>query len=83
LSLEFYNSGTNPMIFQQEKLLWMLRFGFVSGHDFSRAVKDRKSIGLQPLLRRIRDEMLVRRQAKKKAQGLLKAQIFVGPQRPD
>jgi lipopolysaccharide/colanic/teichoic acid biosynthesis glycosyltransferase len=24
----------------QEKLLWMLCFGFVSGHDFSRAVKD-------------------------------------------
>jgi hypothetical protein len=24
-------------------------FGFVSGHDFSRAVKDAKSIGLQPL----------------------------------
>jgi hypothetical protein len=37
------------MIFQPEKLLWMLCFGFVSGHDFSRAVKERKRIGLQPL----------------------------------
>ena len=28
----------------------MLSFGFVSGHDFSRAVEDRKRTGLQPLL---------------------------------
>src|ERR1700722_7898072 len=28
----------------------MLCFGFVSGHGFSRAVKDLKRIGLQPLL---------------------------------
>jgi hypothetical protein len=27
----------------------MLSFGFVSGHDFSRAVKEGKRIGLQPL----------------------------------
>jgi hypothetical protein len=27
------------MAFQQEKPLWMLSFGFVSGHDFSRAIK--------------------------------------------
>jgi hypothetical protein len=27
------------MVFQKEKLLWMLSFGFVSGHDFSRAVE--------------------------------------------
>jgi hypothetical protein len=27
---------------QQEKLFWMLSFGFVSGHDFSRAVQDLK-----------------------------------------
>jgi hypothetical protein len=30
------------MVFQQEKLFWMLSFGFVSGHDFSRAVKGLK-----------------------------------------
>jgi hypothetical protein len=28
----------------------MLWFGFVSGHDFSRAAKGRKEVGLQPLL---------------------------------
>ncbi len=27
----------------------MLRFGFVSGHDFSRAAKEGNKIGLQPL----------------------------------
>jgi len=27
----------------------MLCFGFVSGHDFSRAIQERKRIGLQPL----------------------------------
>jgi hypothetical protein len=31
---------------QQAKLLWVLCFGFVSGHDFSRAVKKREKIGL-------------------------------------
>ena len=30
------------MVFQHEKLFWMLSFGFVSGHDFSRAVKGLK-----------------------------------------
>ena len=34
------------MLFHQEKLVWMLRFGFVSGHDFSRAVNEQKEIGL-------------------------------------
>jgi hypothetical protein len=32
--------------------------GFVSGHDFSRAVKTGERIGLQPLLWRILPEML-------------------------
>jgi hypothetical protein len=36
----FDNSGTKRMAFQQEKLLWMLSYVFVSWHDFSRAVKD-------------------------------------------
>jgi hypothetical protein len=31
---------------RKAKVLWRLCFGFVSGHDFSRAVK--KRIGLQP-----------------------------------
>jgi hypothetical protein len=30
------------MTFQQEKLFWDACFGFVSGHDFSRAVKGLK-----------------------------------------
>jgi hypothetical protein len=33
------------MIIHQEKLLWMLCFGFVSGHDFSRAVKFERELG--------------------------------------
>jgi hypothetical protein len=33
-------------------------FGFVSGHDFSRAVKEGERIGLQPLLWRFLPEML-------------------------
>jgi hypothetical protein len=69
----------------------MLSFGFVSGHDFSRAVKEGKRIGLQPLQWHILHEMhrayVVQNPIKqdwytylteKKAQGL-KAQIFVGP----
>ena len=44
-----------------EAALWMLCFGFVSGHDFSRAVKDGKRIGLQPLVGRALHEMLVKR----------------------
>jgi len=39
-------SSDKRMLFHQEKLAWMLRFGFVSGHDFSRAVNERKEIGL-------------------------------------
>ena len=35
----------------------MLSFGFVSGHDFSRAVKEGKRIGLQPLQWHILHEM--------------------------
>jgi hypothetical protein len=50
------------MIFQHDKLLWMLCVGFVSGHDFSRAVKGGERIGLQPLLSRIIHEMPARRQ---------------------
>jgi hypothetical protein len=40
--LEFSPEGTagKRMTFQQEKLLWMLCFGFVSGHDFSRAGRE-------------------------------------------
>jgi hypothetical protein len=39
-------SSDKRMLFHQEKLAWMLRFGFVSGHDFSRAANERKEIGL-------------------------------------
>ncbi len=35
----------------------MLSFGFVSGHDFSRAAKDGNRIGLQPLQWHIEREM--------------------------
>src|SRR5580704_230396 len=41
--------GTKRLVFQQQQLYWMLSFGFVSGHDFSRALKEGKRIGLQPL----------------------------------
>jgi hypothetical protein len=44
------SSGARWMIFQPKQLLWMLFFGFVvSGYDFSRAIKELKRIGLQPL----------------------------------
>jgi hypothetical protein len=45
------------MLFEQQRLYWMLSFGFVSGHDFSRAVKEERRIGLQPLRRHILHEM--------------------------
>ena len=73
----------------------MLSFGFVSGHDFSRAVKEEKRIGLQPLQWHILHEMcraymllnpvkagLVHLLGREKGAGA-KAQIFVGLQRPD
>jgi len=56
------STGTKRVVLQTEALLWLLSFGFVSGHDFSRAVKNGKRIGLQPLLGRILPEILVRRQ---------------------
>ena len=43
----------------------MLCFGFVSGHDFSRAVKNGERIGLQPLPWRIVDAMLAENQGLK------------------
>jgi hypothetical protein len=36
------------------RLVWMQGLGFVSGHDFSRAVRNEKRIGLQPLPGRLR-----------------------------
>ena len=36
----FYIFKEEAYDIHQEKLLWMLCFGFVSGHDFSRAVND-------------------------------------------
>jgi len=39
LPLGFALSKVFPSIFQPEKHLWMQCFGFVSGHDFSRAIK--------------------------------------------
>ena len=44
----FYNSGTKHMVFQKQKVLWMLSFGFVSGHDFSRAVRMDRKLGFSP-----------------------------------
>ena len=38
--------GTKRVLFQQEKIPWMLRFGFVSGHDFSRAAQAQQRSGL-------------------------------------
>jgi hypothetical protein len=73
----------------------MVSFGFVSGHDFSRAVKEGKRIGLQPLQWHIPHEMhrayMVQNPAKAGLVNLLgreksagaKAQVFVGLQRPD
>src|SRR3984885_15752835 len=68
----------------------MLSFGFVSGHDFSRAVKEGKRIGLQPLQWHTLHEMhrayvvqnpikagLVHLLDREKSTGA-KAQIFVG-----
>ena len=68
----------------------MLSFGFVSGHDFSRAVKEGKRIGLQPLQWHILHEMhrasmvqnpvkagLVHLLGREKSAGA-KAQIVVG-----
>jgi hypothetical protein len=66
----FYISGTKHMHISTREAPLDAVFWFVSGHDFSRAVKDGKRIGLQPLLWRILREMLVRGQAKRKAQGL-------------
>ena len=37
------------MVFQQQQPCWMLSFCFVSGHDFSRAVKEEKRSGLHRL----------------------------------
>ena len=37
--------GTKRMVLEREWRYWMLSFGFVSGPDFSRAVKDGKRIG--------------------------------------
>jgi hypothetical protein len=39
------------MIFQHDKLLWMLCVGFVSGHDFSRAVKAERELGFSVCVR--------------------------------
>jgi hypothetical protein len=61
------------MIIQPKQLLWMLCFGFVSGHDFSRAITSVRELGFSPC------QLLP---GEGKTQGL-KAQIFVGPQRPD
>jgi hypothetical protein len=70
LDLEFLHiQGRSVRSFNKRSSFWMLCFGFVSGHDFSRAVKDGKRIGLQPLLWRILHEMLIWRQAKKKRRG--------------
>ena len=68
----------------------MLSLGFVSGHDFSRAVKEEKRIGLQPLRMHILHEMcrayrlqnpvkagLVHLLGREKSAGA-KAQIFFG-----
>jgi hypothetical protein len=88
--------GTKRMVFQQQQLNWMLSFGFVSGHDFSRAVKEGKGIGLQPLQWHILHEMHRASMVQKRCQSRTgtptwqreksagaKAQIFVGRQRPD
>jgi hypothetical protein len=70
--MEFLHIGAKRLIFRPEKLLLMLCFGFVSGHDFSRAVKDRKRIGLQPLPWRILHENACAKTilSKERAQGL-------------
>jgi hypothetical protein len=78
----FYISGTKHTIFQQEKLFWMLCFGVVSGHDFSRAVQGLKENWASAPAMAHPARTLVGRQAKKKSAGA-KAQIFVEPQRPD
>jgi hypothetical protein len=59
------------------------RFGFVSGHDFSRAVKDEKTIGLQPLRARNPSKMPRPERILGLKKPAAKAQIFVGPLRPD
>jgi hypothetical protein len=83
------------MVFQQQQLCWMLSFCFVSGHDFSRAVKEEKRSGLQPLRWLILHEMcrtymlqnavkagLVHLLGREKAQGL-KPKSLLAFQRPD
>jgi hypothetical protein len=54
----------------------MLWFGFVSGHDFSQALKDGKRFGLQPLPWRIVDAMLAENQG-------LKPTSLLALERPD
>jgi hypothetical protein len=72
-----------PLIASIQAKLFQGVFGFVSGHDFSRAVKDEKRIGLQPLLPRILPEILCPEIVPGGKSQRLKARIFVGHLRPD
>ena len=70
MEIEFSHTLFKPAL-ATRKLLRMRCFGFVSGHDFRRAVKDGKRFGLQPLRGRVLPAMLVRREfwAEKKPRG--------------
>jgi hypothetical protein len=74
------------MVFQQEKTLRMLRFGFVSGHDFSRAVNIEKELGFSPCqdvscTKCLYSSTILARQGKKD-QGL-KPRSWLDLERPD
>jgi hypothetical protein len=65
------------MIFRQEKLLWMLCFGFVSGHDFSGRKGRKENWASGPAMAHSALPQRLHLHGKEKAQGV-KAQIFVG-----
>jgi len=43
-----HKSRLTGRYFESEKPLWTLRFGFLSGHDFSRAAKAERDLGFSP-----------------------------------